>query len=163
MNDIFTETRDAYILRRIRALRDIPSRGVKAGDLGGWVASENNLAQEGECWIGGNARAYMDAVVADNALVEDSSEIWGDASVSSYACIGREAHIASTRDYLVISPIGLLADSVTFYKASFQGIWASHCGHQAPADKLPHLWGHNDTFKRDYLAALEYAKRTLLY
>lgn len=240
VNDMFTETRDAYILHRIRALRDIPAHGIKAGDLGGWIASEKNLSQEGDCWIGGDACVYIDAVVADNALVEDNSKIWGDArvvdnahvhglcnvggyaivcdcarlngfamvfdngvvgdyamvldygavlgraavkgnaaifghatvcgnaivdhdaSISGYACIGREAHIASTRDYLVITPIGPQAASVTFYKVSRKEIWASHCGNQAPADTLPHLWGYNDALKRDYLAALKYAKRTLL-
>ena len=45
-------------LRRIRALRDIPRYNVKAGDLGGWVESEKNLSQEGDCWVGGNARVY---------------------------------------------------------------------------------------------------------
>ncbi len=38
-------------LFRIRALRDIPSAGVKAGDLGGYIYSEKNLSQEGDWWI----------------------------------------------------------------------------------------------------------------
>lgn len=33
------------VLNRIRALRDIPAHGVKAGDLGGYVESEFNLEQ----------------------------------------------------------------------------------------------------------------------
>ena len=31
-------------LNRIRALRDIPEFGVKAGDLGGWIEKERNLS-----------------------------------------------------------------------------------------------------------------------
>ena len=34
-------------LRRIRALRDIPAAKVKAGDLGGYLEREANLAQSG--------------------------------------------------------------------------------------------------------------------
>lgn len=37
---------------QIRALRDIPRHGVNAGDLGGWVESEDNLSQEDDSWIG---------------------------------------------------------------------------------------------------------------
>lgn len=35
-------------LHRIKALRDVDV-SVKAGDLGGWVESEDNLSQVGEC------------------------------------------------------------------------------------------------------------------
>ena len=37
---------------QIIALRDIPMHGVSAGDLGGWVESEDNLSQEDDSWIG---------------------------------------------------------------------------------------------------------------
>ena len=37
-------------LHRIRALRDV-REDVHAGDLGGFVQSEENLSQEGQCWI----------------------------------------------------------------------------------------------------------------
>ena len=36
-------------LHRIHALKSFGN--VKKGDLGGWVESEENLSQEGECWI----------------------------------------------------------------------------------------------------------------
>lgn len=34
---------------RIRALRYIPRYGVRPGDLGGWIESEENLSQDGDC------------------------------------------------------------------------------------------------------------------
>ena len=37
-------------LHRIRALRDV-REDVHAGDLGGFVQSEENLSQEGQCWV----------------------------------------------------------------------------------------------------------------
>ena len=53
--------------RRIIALRDIPRYNVKAGDLGGWVESEHNLSQDGDYWVGGNARVDCHARVFGNA------------------------------------------------------------------------------------------------
>ena len=50
-------------LRRIRALRDIPAWGVRAGDLGGLVASEHNLSHDGDAWVFGNARVFGNAQV----------------------------------------------------------------------------------------------------
>lgn len=61
-------------LRRIRALRDIPRYGVKAGDLGGWVKNEDNLnlgcwdgtaddlieLAHGDTWPSGGDAAYRD-------------------------------------------------------------------------------------------------------
>ena len=74
-------------LRRIRALRDIPSCGVKEGDLGGWVESEGNLTQEGDCWVfddarvSGNARVFDDAQVFGNARVFGKAMVFGNAQV----------------------------------------------------------------------------------
>ena len=43
-------------LHRIRALRDIPSAGVKSGDLGGWIEKESNLSKYGDAWVCDNAK-----------------------------------------------------------------------------------------------------------
>lgn len=48
-------------LRRIRALRDFGQ--IKAGELGGYVESENNLSHDGTAWVSGSA------LVCDNAWV----------------------------------------------------------------------------------------------
>jgi hypothetical protein len=48
-------------LYRVVALKDFGN--VKAGDIGGWVESEHNLSQEGDCWV------YGDAYVCDDAQV----------------------------------------------------------------------------------------------
>ena len=49
-------------LHRIRALWDV-REDVHAGDLGGFVQSEENLSQEGQSWIAGNAVVAEDAYV----------------------------------------------------------------------------------------------------
>lgn len=57
-------------LHRIRALRDV-REDVHAGDLGGFVQSEENLSQEGQCWIAGNAVAAEEAYVYGDAILWD--------------------------------------------------------------------------------------------
>ena len=62
-------------LHRIRALRDIPSAGVKSGDLGGWIEKESNLSKYGGAWVYGGALVYGGAWVCGDA------EVCGDAKV----------------------------------------------------------------------------------
>ena len=81
-------------LRRIRALRDIPRCGVKEGDFGGWVESEGNLTQEGDCWVfgiarvGGNARVFDNAQVSGTALIYGDAQVFGNARVFDAAVCG---------------------------------------------------------------------------
>ena len=78
---------DGTVLHRIRALRDIPRFGVKAGELGGFVEGENNLSQDGDAWVSGDAWVYGkalvfgDAEVFGNARVYDDARVYGDAKV----------------------------------------------------------------------------------
>lgn len=46
-------------LFRIKALISFGS--VEAGKLGGYVEKEDNLAQDGDAWVSGNARVSGDA------------------------------------------------------------------------------------------------------
>ena len=72
-------------LHRIEALKDFSD--VKKGDKGGFVESENNLSQDGDCWIHDDAMVYSSAKIYDNAMVYgnakvcDNAIIYGDAKV----------------------------------------------------------------------------------
>ena len=72
-------------LHRIEALKDFSD--VKKGDKGGFVESENNLSQDGDCWIHDDAMVYSSAKICDNAMVYgnakvcDNAIIYGDAKV----------------------------------------------------------------------------------
>lgn len=81
------------VLRRIRALQDIPRHGVKAGDLGGWVESESNLSQEGDCWVGGDACAYGDSLVFGDARVGGGARVYGNAKVHWRAQVSGNARV----------------------------------------------------------------------
>ena len=84
------KTDSGVVLHRIRALKDFVCQGfqVHKGDLGGYVESEKNLDQEGNCWVSGNAWVYGNAQVFGNAevcgdaLVTGNAEVFGNAWVS---------------------------------------------------------------------------------
>ena len=88
---------DGSTLYRIRALRDLPHHGVKAGDLGGYVAGARNLAGNawvtGRAWVYGNARVSGAAWVFGDARVSGAARVYGDARVSGDADVSRRDHV----------------------------------------------------------------------
>ena len=80
-------------LHRIRALRDLPSAGVKSGDLGGWIEKESNLSQNGDAWVYGHAQVYGDARVCDNARVYDDALVCDNARVFDDALVCDNARV----------------------------------------------------------------------
>src|SRR5260370_20815815 len=66
-------------LYRIRALKDFGN--VKAGDLGGFVGSERNLSQDGNCWIADDAQVYDQAVISDDAQILGRGRVYGHGRV----------------------------------------------------------------------------------
>ena len=85
------------ILYRIRALKDFGF--INKGDLGGWVESEENLSQEGNCWIYNDAKVYNNArvfgnvIVFDNATISDNAIIHGNATVCNNAKVFGNAKV----------------------------------------------------------------------
>lgn len=119
-------------LYRIQALRDFSD--VKKGDLGGFVESEGNLSQEGDCWIYDMAQAMEKSRVEDDACLRDCSKMYGssllkdkaqlqgcarmiqyacladnavaiDTEISGFADITGEVVIRRNKDYMVFSDI----------------------------------------------------------
>lgn len=76
---IETNERDFPGLYRVKALMDFGD--IKAGDIGGFVSSEENLSQEGRCWIYDNAIVEDDAQVIEFAQVRDNAKISGNAII----------------------------------------------------------------------------------
>ena len=91
VKDNFKEVNGVKVYR-IRALKDfqndlLRNKKIKKGDLGGYIESEKNLSQEGNCWIADNA------IVCDNATIKDNSVILDNATVSKYAAISENTTI----------------------------------------------------------------------
>ena len=79
------KTNENKTLYRIKAIRDFGD--VKAGDLGGFVESEKNLSQEGNCWIYDDAKVYEDAWIYGSARISGSVIISGSSIINGYAKI----------------------------------------------------------------------------
>jgi len=74
-------------LRRIRALKDV-REGVKAGTLGGYVESAENLSQGGMAWIADDAICCEGALVTGDACLTEKAIAKGSALVSGDAEVG---------------------------------------------------------------------------
>lgn len=67
---------------------------VKVGELGGYIESEKNLSQEGDCWIYDDARVYDNAVVCGNARVRGDAKVYDNDMVSGYAVVSGDSIIS---------------------------------------------------------------------
>lgn len=76
---------------RIRALKDFSD--VKKGDLGGYVESEENLSQLGNCWIYDDSIVGLGSAVLNNAIVRGSSRIINGSEISDNAIVENESVI----------------------------------------------------------------------
>lgn len=72
-----------HTLRRIRALKDFYA--VNAGMVGGWIEKEENLSEEGNCFVFGEAKAYGNSRVEDDAILFEDAEIFGEAHMKQHA------------------------------------------------------------------------------
>ena len=106
-------------LFRIKALISFGS--VEAGELGGYIEKEDNLAHDGNAWVYGDAEVYGNARVSGNARVYGNARVSGDARVSGNAWVYGNA------DYLLIGRIGSRFSFTTFFKNKDKGITVS-CG-----------------------------------
>ncbi|NDK91324.1 protein kinase [Gordonia desulfuricans] len=101
-------------LRRIRARRDLPQHRVAASDIGGWLESQANLADQAwvgeEAWVVGDARVRENAAVRENAFIGDRAEVAGTARVDGDSSVFGDAHVAgNTR----VSGMAEIKDSAT--------------------------------------------------
>lgn len=66
-------------LYRIKALRSF--KWVSAGDIGGYVEGEHNLAQSGTCWVFDDAKVFGEAIVEERSIVSDCAKVYGYATL----------------------------------------------------------------------------------
>ena len=80
-----------HTLHRIRAL--ISFNDVQAGDLGGWIETEDNLDQDRSAGVCGDARVYGNASVCGNAEVYGNASVCGNAEVCGDASVCGNAEV----------------------------------------------------------------------
>ena len=112
------EVYDDVFIYRIQALKDFSD--VKAGDIGGYVQTENNLSQEGNCWIYDDAIVYNNSKIIDNAKVCNKAILADNAIVMEDAIVKDEAYIvgngnilgkAIVSEYAYIEDFSLIKDA----------------------------------------------------
>jgi len=69
---------------------------VSKGDLGGYIEKEENLSQEGNAWVCGNAWVYGNARVCGNAWVYGNARVYGDARVYGNAWVYGNAGVSGS-------------------------------------------------------------------
>ena len=116
------EVYDDVFVYRVQALKHFSD--VKAGDIGGYVQSENNLSQEGDCWIYDDAIAYNNSKIIDNAKVCNKAILADNAIVMEDATVKDEAYIVGNGNILgkaVISEYSYIEDFSVIKDATILG------------------------------------------
>ena len=99
------------VLHQIRALKDFGY--VKAGEVGGWIETEDNLSHKGNCWI------YDASIVCDNATVLDNATVSGNTVVCDNAYICDNATVS---EYAIVCDNAIVLDNAKVSgKARIQG------------------------------------------
>lgn len=88
------------ILHRIVAIKDFTTAGIniKKGDFGGYIENEENLSQEGSCWIFPDAKAFGNSKVYENAVIFDYSSSYDDCKIHGTAQISGNSEIYDDAD-----------------------------------------------------------------
>ena len=60
---------------------------IQSGKKGGWIESEANLSQSGQCMVLAEAKVYGNAKVYDDAIISGFSNVYGDAEVYGNAVV----------------------------------------------------------------------------
>ena len=90
-------TFDGHKLYRVEALKDFGD--VKKGSIGGFIEKEDNLSQEGNCWVYLDAKVFGNAKVSGNAVIDgfaqvcDNAMVYGNAQVNRYSKIKNNARV----------------------------------------------------------------------
>ena len=126
-----TKTYSGITLHRIKAIVDFCC--IKAGEIGGWIETEDNLSQYGDSWVSGNAQVSGDARVSGNAQVYGNAWVYGnarvydDARVYGDAQVSGDAQVAAKECIFWIGAIGSRNGTTTFFNCKDGKIRVS-CG-----------------------------------
>ena len=78
-------TLNGHTLYRIKLLKAVCN--ISPGILGGFIESEDNLSQEGDCWVAEEAAVYGHSKVIENAWVGGSARIYGHSIIGENCVI----------------------------------------------------------------------------
>ena len=132
-------------LKRIRANVAI-GLTVSAGDLGGYIQSEENLSRIDDAWISGNARVF------------------GNARVSGDAWVSGDALVENDKSIFWATKVGKNNDSLTAFKNKDGKITLAHGCFFGSISEFKALLEekHSERTKREYKLLIKVAKSRIL-
>lgn len=139
-------------LHRIVALRDFGR--VKKGDKGGWIEKEENLSQDGECWVYGNAQVF------DNARVYGNAKVWDNAIVWDNAKVGGDAEIYNNKDYIVFKNWWSSGRYFTWTRSN--NMWSVGCFHGTGDKLIKKAYADSEDKGKHYEEIVEYVNKCVL-
>lgn len=119
-------------LFKIKALIDFGD--VKRGEFGGFLEKEENLSQDGDAWVSGDAqvsgnawvsgdaRVSGSAWVSGDAWVSGSAQVSGNAQVSGDAWVSGDARVDDDADYACVKGFGRECRNTTFFRTKDGGV-----------------------------------------
>ena len=131
--------RGEKILYQIEALKDFGN--VKAGDLGGYIESEENLSLYDNAWVYGNA------------LVYDNAQVYGDAKVYG------DAEIKSTKDYIVFKNWWSSGRYFTWTRSN--NMWKVGCFYGTGEELIKKAYNDSKESGREYERIVRYVESIL--
>lgn len=91
LTDTTIKVENGIILYEIEALKDFAD--VAKGNRGGFIQSEKNLSQHGNCWVYDRAKVYHTARVCDDARVYQTASIYNCAEIGGSAKVSGDARV----------------------------------------------------------------------
>lgn len=88
-----------YRIKAVKGFNLADGRVITTGQLGGYIQSEHNLSQGGNCWVDKDAFVYDNAVVSGDALICDTATVCnytivqGNAVIKDNAVVNGKCHI----------------------------------------------------------------------
>ena len=162
-------------LYRIEALKSFYN--VKKGDKGGFIESEDNLSQIGDCWIHNDAKVYGDANIFGNAKVKENAEvygnanvrgnvliygkakIYGDAKVFGEAEVKSNATISSNSDYIVFKNCWSSGRYFTWTRSN--NMWKVGCFYGTGEELIAKAYKDSELSGREYKKVVKYVESIL--
>ena len=132
-------------LHRIKAVRSFGN--VKEGDLGGFVEKEENISEDFEAWVWGNAKVWGDAEVSGNAKVWGNAEVSGDAEVSGNA------------DYIVFKNWWSSGRYFTWTRSN--NMWSVGCFYGTGKELIKKAYADSEKSGREYERVVKFVQSIL--
>ena len=150
-------------LKRIRANVAI-GLTVSAGDLGGYIQSEENLSRMDDAWVSDNAWVFGDAHVSDNARVFGNAHVSGNARVFGDAWVSGNAWVENDKSIFWATKVGNDNDTLTAFKNKDGKITLVHGCFVGSISEFKALLEekHSERTKREYKLLIKVAKSRIL-